>query len=80
VRKQFEAADQVPQVEADIRLRKALDFLVSTVEIVDEDGNPIDRADLEISDDDDTEDDDSEARADDAASVEEPTEHEESDE
>ena len=84
VRKQFVAADQIPQVEADIRLRKALDFLVSTVEIVDEDGNPIDRADLEMSDDPDDdageqtdETDDSEAPAAVAASVEEPTEHEE---
>jgi trigger factor len=80
VRKQFDAADQVPQVEADIRMRKALDFLVSTVEIVDEDGNPIDRADLEVDDETDTDDVDPEAQADDAASVEEPIEHEESDE
>ena len=80
VRKQFDAAEQVPQVEADIRLRKALDFLVSTVEIVDEDGNPIDRADLEVGDDTNTDDDDPEAQADDAASVEEPIEHEESNE
>jgi trigger factor len=60
VRQQFVDADQISQVEADIRMRKALDFLVSTVEIVDEDGNPIDRADFEISagSDDDEPDDD----------------------
>ncbi|MGZ4704929.1 MAG: trigger factor [Acidimicrobiales bacterium] len=73
VRKQFVDADQIPQVEADIRLRKALDFLVSTVEIVDEEGNPIDRADFEIADDDTSNDTDDaslvEAQADDAASV-----------
>jgi trigger factor len=69
VRKRFAEADQISQIEADIRLRKALDFLVSTVEIVDEEGNPIDRADLEMT----TDDDDSEAQAVDAASVEEPT-------
>jgi len=84
VRKQFVDADQISSVEADIRLRKALDFLVSTVEIVDEDGNVIDRDDLEMTDDtdDDSDDgsDDSEAQAVDAASVEGPTEHEESDE
>ena len=47
VRTQFEEADQLSSVEADIRLRKALDWLVTTVEIVDEDGNVIDRLDLE---------------------------------
>lgn len=84
VRKQFVDADQISQVEADIRLRKALDFLVSTVEIVDEEGNPIDRADLEIADDDDdtagadtsNDTDDAapvEAQADDAASVKDST-------
>jgi trigger factor len=83
VRKQFVEADQISSVEADIRLRKALDFLVSTVEIVDEDGNAIDRDDLEMTEDTDDGDDgsdDSEAQAVDAASVEGPTEHEESDE
>jgi trigger factor len=93
VRKQFTDADQISQVEADIRLRKALDFLVATVEIVDEDGHPIDRADLEISDDDDDDAGDGadiEAQADDAASVKDSTddagdadtdsEHEESNE
>jgi len=72
VRKQFVEADQLSQVEADIRLRKALDFLVSTVEVVDEDGQPIDRADLEMPADDDDET-MVEAQADDAASVKDST-------
>ena len=73
VRKQFTEADQISSVEADIRLRKALDWLVETVEIVDEDGNPVDKADLEIP----AEDDDDDA---DAASVEGPTTEGEADE
>jgi hypothetical protein len=31
-----------------VRKRKALDWLLERVEIVDEDGRPIDRADLEV--------------------------------
>ena len=37
-------------IRSDIRKRKALDHLVETVEVVDDDGSPIDRADLEIED------------------------------
>lgn len=48
VRRQFERAEQVPAVRSDIRKRKALDWLVDHVEIVDEAGQPIDRADLEL--------------------------------
>ena len=48
VRREFERADQVPAVRSDIRKRKALDWLVDHVEIVDEAGQPIDRADLEL--------------------------------
>ncbi|HVN52664.1 MAG TPA: trigger factor [Acidimicrobiales bacterium] len=47
VRRRFDDSDQVSAVRADIRRRKALDWLVERVEIVDEDGEPIDRADLE---------------------------------
>ena len=73
VRKQFIEADQISSVQADIRLRKALDWLVETVEIVDEDGNALDRADLEIPKEDDEE-------GPDAASVEGPTTEGEADE
>jgi trigger factor len=47
VREEFERAEQVPAVRSDIRKRKALDWLVEHVELVDEDGQPIDRKTLE---------------------------------
>jgi trigger factor len=50
VRADLERADQMQAIRSDIRKRKALDHLVETVEVVDDDGNPIDRADLEIED------------------------------
>ena len=48
IRKRFERAEQVPAVRSDLRKRKALDWLVDHVEIVDEAGVTIDRADLEL--------------------------------
>ena len=45
VRERFAEGGQVPAVRSDIAKRKALDWLVERVAIVDEDGNPIDRAD-----------------------------------
>jgi len=48
VRADLERADQVQAIRSDIKKRKALDRLVESVEIVDDHGNPIDRADLEI--------------------------------
>ncbi len=47
VRREFERAQQVPAVRSDVRKRKAFDWLVDHVEIVDPAGQPIDRADLE---------------------------------
>ncbi|MEI7593946.1 MAG: trigger factor [Actinomycetes bacterium] len=47
VRKQFEEADQVSALKGDIARGKAMAFIIETVEIVDEEGNVIDRADLE---------------------------------
>ena len=47
IRQQLEHADQMPAVRSDIRKAKALGWLMEHVEIVDEQGNPIDRADLE---------------------------------
>jgi len=47
VRKQFEEADQVSALIGDMRRARAMEFLTETVEIVDEDGTVIDRADLE---------------------------------
>jgi trigger factor len=47
VRAQLEAADQMPAVRSDIRKAKALEWLMEHVEIVDEEGTAIDRADLQ---------------------------------
>jgi trigger factor len=46
VRRQLERADQMPAVLSDLRKRKALEWLVDHVEIVDEEGQPVDRAGL----------------------------------
>jgi trigger factor len=57
VRLALEEGDQLPAVRSDLRKRKALDWLVANVAIVDEDGNAVDRADLEVpepDEDDDT--------------------------
>ena len=48
IRRRFERAEQVPAVRSDLRKRKALDWLVDNVEIVDEAGEAIDRSDLEL--------------------------------
>ena len=48
VRQEFERGGQLAAVRSDVRKRKALDWLLERVEIVDEDGQPIDRAELEI--------------------------------
>ncbi|HEY4376562.1 MAG TPA: trigger factor, partial [Acidimicrobiales bacterium] len=47
VRTQFERNEQVSAVRSDLRKRKALEWIVERVEIVDEAGEPIDRARLE---------------------------------
>ncbi len=51
VRAEFERSGNLSAVRSDVRKRKALDWLLERVEIVDEDGQPIDRADLEVSPD-----------------------------
>lgn len=48
IREQLESAGQIEAVRSDLRIRKALDDLSESVEIVDEDGKPVDRADLEL--------------------------------
>ena len=48
VRAEFERGGQLAAVRSDIRKRKALDWLLERVEVVDEAGKPIDKADLEI--------------------------------
>lgn len=54
VRAQLAEHGQLTEVSADICKRKALDWLVEQVEIVDPDGATVDRADLELDLDDDT--------------------------
>lgn len=73
VRKAYEANDLVPDLKAQIRKSKALDWLLHHVEMVDADGNPIDN-ELVLGDshddddhDDDHDDDDAHDPVDDAA-------------
>jgi trigger factor len=47
LRREFERMGSVDAVRTDIRKGKALDWLTERVEIVDDEGQPIDRADLE---------------------------------
>jgi len=49
VLEQFERGGQLPGVRSEIRTRKALDWLLERVEIVDEDGQPLDHSDFDIS-------------------------------
>ena len=56
VRAEFERGGNLSAVRSDVRKRKALDWLLERVEIVDEDGHAIDRADLEVSSDSDEQD------------------------
>lgn len=51
VRQQFERAGQTQAIRSDIKKRKALEWLVETVEVVDEAGDPIDRGRLELATD-----------------------------
>jgi trigger factor len=53
VRSQLERNDQLSAVRSDLRTRKALDWLLEHVEVVDPEGQPIDRADLVLDTDDD---------------------------
>lgn len=46
IRAQLERSEQLPAVRSDIRKAKALAWLVENVEIVDTEGNPVDRAAL----------------------------------
>lgn len=48
VRKQLERNGQVTAVRSDLRTRKALEWLIEQVELVDEGGSTIDRASLEV--------------------------------
>lgn len=54
VRAEFERGGQLPAVRSDLRKRGALDWLLERVEIVDDDGNPLDRSLFEVPDEPDT--------------------------
>jgi len=58
VRAQFERVGQLSAVRSDIRKRKALEWLLERVEVLDQEGNPIDRSELEAPVDEDEDDDD----------------------
>ena len=51
VRKQLERNDQLPAVRSDIEKRKALEWLLDHVEIVDENGDPVDRSLYDVEED-----------------------------
>jgi trigger factor len=55
VRRRFERADEVQAVRSDLKKRKAFEWLLEQVEIVDPDGQPIDRSAFELSADEDDE-------------------------
>ncbi|MBA3280820.1 MAG: trigger factor [Acidimicrobiia bacterium] len=48
VRKQLERNGQIPAVRSDLRKRKALEWLIEHVELVDEGGTMIDRASIQV--------------------------------
>lgn len=47
LRRRLERADRIATVRSDLRKAKALEWLVEHVEVVDEEGNPVDRAELQ---------------------------------
>ena len=47
LRRQLERTDQLPAVRSDVRKAKALEWLVEHAEVVDDEGHPIEKADLE---------------------------------
>ena len=54
VRRQLERAEQMPAVRSDLRKAKALEWLVERVDIVDEEGRPVERSELELPAEDET--------------------------
>ena len=57
VRERLERAGQMSAVRSDIRKRKALEWLLERVEVVDPEGATIDRSELELPSDEDEDDD-----------------------
>jgi len=56
VRERFERVGQISAVRSDIKKRKALEWLLEKVEVLDPDGAKIDRSELELPSDDDEDD------------------------
>jgi trigger factor len=56
VRERFERVGQISAIRSDIRKRKALEWLLERVEVVDPDGKAIDRSELELPADDEDDD------------------------
>jgi trigger factor len=54
IRAEFERSGSIAAVRSDLRKRGALEWLLERVEIVDDDGNPLARSDLELPSDEDT--------------------------
>lgn len=63
MRAEFERGGQITAVRSDLRKRGALEWLLDRVEIVDDDGNPLERSEFELPDEPDTEDDELDASA-----------------
>ncbi len=61
LRQAFEDNGQLSSLKADLLKQRAMDMLIESVELVDEDGNAVDRADLELPADDNAEDDETES-------------------
>ena len=57
VRERFERVGQISAVRSDIRKRKALEWLLERVEVLDPEGATIDRSELELPSDEDEDDD-----------------------
>jgi hypothetical protein len=55
VRGQFERAGEMQAVRSDVKKRKAFEWLLDRVEIVDTEGQALDRSAFEFADDDDEE-------------------------
>ncbi|MCX7619473.1 MAG: trigger factor [Acidimicrobiales bacterium] len=77
VRRRFERSDQVEAVRSDLRNRKAFEWLCDQLEIVDEEGNVIARASLEIDGDSPSQFDDRDGEAGSAATGDNETEDDE---
>ncbi len=51
VRERFERAEQTQAIRSDLKKRKALEWLIEHAELVDQEGQPIDRASLQVEED-----------------------------